>query len=246
SNIFWGFSVGFKVLAVIIAIIGLFQFRAYLRVRSLTYLVSSIYLLIFTVFLLLAPISNSGLNKMAFTPLNKFLGVLMMIFLVWLVYLSVTRKVKWKGREIFELAAMSIKDAKNGFTERPFPTGKINFSKSDLIEFATFLRVNQIALPFFEDNKIALVPIKMGQEFYYLYYNNIEYRDKTWIMFDYSGDVSVHISKKDYLDYKESLSFDQLCDSMGDLFKEFFDLFVKGEEVRIIDRLDSLNISIFK
>jgi len=32
---------------------------------------------------------------------------------------------------------------------------------------------------------------------------------------------------------------------MGNLFKEFFELFLKGEEVRIIDKLDSLKINIF-
>ena len=246
SNIFWGFHVGFRVLAVMIAIYSLFQFRAYHRVRNLTYLVSAIYLSTFALFLIFAPITKSGLDKNNFTSLNKFLGFIMLSLLVWLVYLMFTRKVKWKGREVFELAAMSVKDASNGFTERPYPTGKINYSRRDLFDFASFLRYNQIALPFYEENKIAFVPIKMGQEFKFLYTNNFDYKDSSWVLFDYEGNVTVHISKKDYLDYKENLSFDQLCESMGNLFKEFFELFIKGEEVRIIDRLDSLNISIFK
>jgi len=245
SNIFWGFHVGFKVLAVIIGVYSLFQFRAYYRVRNLTYLVSAIYLLSFTLFLAFAPISSSGIDKRNFTSFNKFLAFAMISLLIWLVYLMLTRKVKWKGREVYELAAMSVKDATNGFTERPYPTGKINYSKSDLFDFASFLRRNQIALPFYEENKIAFVPIKMGQEFKFLYTNNANYKDKSWILFDYEGNVTVHISKKDYLEYKESLSFDQLCESMGNLFKEFFELFIKGEEVRIIDRLDSLKINIF-
>lgn len=85
----------------------------------------------------------------------------------------------------------------------------------------------------------------MGHEFKFLYTNNSNYENETWILFDYDGNVTVHISKKDYLEYKETLSFDQLCESMGNLFKEFFELFLKGEEIRIIDKLDSLKISIF-
>ena len=246
SNIFWGFYVGFRVLAVMIAVYSLFQFRAYSRVRNLTYLVSAIYLLSLSLFLFFAPISSSGIDKRNFTSLNKFLAFAVFSLLIWLVYLMLTRKVKWKGREVYELAAMSVKDATNGFTERPYPTGKINYSRRDLFDFASFLRSNQIALPFYEENKIAFVPIKMGKEFKFLYTNNYDYKDSSWVLFDYEGNVTVHISKKDYLDYKENLSFDQLCESMGNLFKEFFELFIKGEEVRIIDRLDSLNISIFK
>lgn len=116
SNIFWGFHVGFRVLAVIIAIYSLFQFRAYTRVRNLTYLVSAIYLLTFALFLIFAPITRSGLDKHNFTSLNKFLAFIMISLLIWLVYLMFTRKVKWKGREVYELAAMSVKDATNGFT----------------------------------------------------------------------------------------------------------------------------------
>ena len=245
SNIFWGFQVGFRVLAIIIAIYSLFQFRAYYRVRNLTYLVSAIYLSTLALFLIFAPITKSGLDKNNFTALNKFLSFIVFSLLAWLIYLMFTRKVKWKGREVYELAAMSVKDTSNGFTERPYPTGKINYSRRDLIDFASFLRSNQIALPFYEDNKIAFVPIKMGHEFKFLYTNNANYKDESWILFDYEGNVTVHISKKDYLEYKESLSFDQLCESMGNLFKEFFELFLKGEEVRVIDRLDSLKINIF-
>ncbi|MBT3207302.1 MAG: hypothetical protein HN704_03255 [Bacteroidetes bacterium] len=245
ANIFWGFHVGFKVLALIILIYALFQFRAYHRVRSLTYLISSIYLLTFALFLFFAPISDVGLDKINFTPFNKFLAFCMFALLIWLVYLSITRKVKWKGREVYELAAMAVKETSNGFTERPYPTGKLNYSKHDLLEFASFLRSNQIALPFYEENEIAFVPIKMGQEFRFLYTNDYNYKDKSWILFDYMGNVTVHISKKDYLEYKENLSFDQLCESMGNLFKDFFELFLKGEELRIIDRLDSLKINIF-
>ena len=55
----------------------------------------------------------------------------------------------------------------------------------------------------------------------------------------------VLVRVKDYLTYKEDLSFDRLCESLGNVFVEFLDLFKKGESVRIIDRMDALGLSIF-
>ncbi len=56
--------------------------------------------------------------------------------------------------------------------------------------------------------------------------------------------VSVHISHKDYLDYREPLAFDALCDSLGQVFIDFLELFSKGEGVRVIDQLDNQKIAI--
>jgi len=70
-----------------------------------------------------------------------------------------------------------------------------------------FLSTNHIALPFFEEDRIVMVPVIMGKEF--------------------------------------KLSFDQLCESMGELFMEFIELFLKNEDPRIINRLNSLSVSVY-
>jgi hypothetical protein len=54
----------------------------------------------------------------------------------------------------------------------------------------------------------------------------------------------VHIAQKDYLDYREPLAFDQLCTSLGQVFIAFFELYNKGEGVRVIDRMDDLQIAV--
>ena len=59
------------------------------------------------------------------------------------------------------------------------------------------------------------------------------------------GSLPGGMSKRDYLDYRDTLSFDQLCASLGDLFIDFVTLFCHGEGVRIIDRMDALRISVF-
>jgi len=54
------------------------------------------------------------------------------------------------------------------------------------------------------------------------------------------------VSQRDYLDFREALSFDKLCQSLGDLFVEFVGLFQRGESVRILDRLDAVGLSMFE
>jgi hypothetical protein len=89
-----------------------------------------------------------------------------------------------------------------------------------------------------------LVIIKNSEEFERLLGLSGDYRDATWVNFDVDGEVSVHIAQKDFLDYREPLAFDSLCTSLGQVFIDFFDLYVKGEGVRVIDRMDDLKISV--
>jgi hypothetical protein len=43
----------------------------------------------------------------------------------------------------------------------------------------------------------------------------------------------------------EELEFDQLCQNMGDLFIEFFEDYKKGNELRILNKLDSVGMNFF-
>lgn len=243
--IFFGLATGFKVLAGVILAYSLLQFFAFSKVRSLGYFVSATYILSFSLFLFFAPASETSIARGEFSTIARFLVFTTVLLLLWLLYLLLTRKIKWKGREVFELAAAPVNETSDGFTGRPRPTGKTGYSKEDVLAFAGFLRKNHIALPFEEEDKVVLVLVKMGREFSLLYKLRPDYSERSWIAFTYNGDVTVHISRKDYLEYRDQLSFDRLCESMGELFKEFLELFLKGEGVRIIDRLDSTGIGIF-
>jgi hypothetical protein len=112
-------------------------------------------------------------------------------------------------------------------------------------DFAQFCARHLIALPYITSKNITLVPIKMGDEFGRLLGLIGDYRDATWVNFDVNGEVSVHIAQKDYLDYRETLAFDQLCNSLGQVFIDFFEQFKKGEGVRVVDRMDELKIGVF-
>jgi hypothetical protein len=161
------------------------------------------------------------------------------------ISLALTRKLKWRGREIFELAAESVDETGNGYTTRPRPVGKVGYSPQQMRSFARFCARHLIALPFYTSRNITLVPIKMGEEFGRLLGLSGDYRDATWVNFDEDGEVSVHISQKDYLDYREAQAFDPLCTSFGQLFIDFLGMVNKGEGVRVIDRMDDLRLSIF-
>jgi hypothetical protein len=175
---------------------------------------------------------------------SELVVVCLLAATVWLLYLVFTRRAKWKGRELFELASMETHVDPDGFTARPMPAGKAEYSREELEGFADYLSKNLIAMPFNEGNMILFVPVKGGDEFRFLF-NPSGFREKrTWIAFDYNGNITVNISRMDYIGFKDELSFDQLCENFGKLFTDFMGYYKKGEAGRIIDRLNELKLNI--
>ena len=64
------------------------------------------------------------------------------------------------------------------------------------------------------------------------------YTDSTYVLFEEDGKVEVNISEKDYKKYKDELTFDQLCASLGNMFIEFLNLFRENNSGEIIKRLN--------
>jgi hypothetical protein len=217
----------------------------YFKTRSTTYLISGIYLTVFGCTLWTIQFQYAGNPSQVFQPITRFFGIWMVVFWIWLLYLMATRKIKWKGMEVLELAAQGVDPSEDTYTERPLPVRKIDASKDEILSFAAFLSKNQICMSYHDDDKIYLVPITMKASMYLVIHPEFNVIEKTWVSFTYSGEVSVHISKQTYLAYRENLTFDHLCNSMGNLFIEFFELYRKGEGVRVIDKLDELKLNIF-
>lgn len=233
-------------LGIILVVFGGMTLIPYSRTKNSGFLVSSIYLFILSLFVFTIPpdliFNSSGKNL---PPFSGLLLVVILIMVAWLIYLTVKRKLKWRGSEIYELAAANISESMESYTPRPRPIVKLDYTKSELREFGDFLKRNLISLAFIEDARIVFVPIKNGEEVPLLYKLNIDYKDRTWVAFDFEGNVSVNIAKRDYLYYKDDLAFDELCDSLGKLYLEFFELFRKGNEVRIIDQMNELKVGLF-
>ncbi len=242
AGIIFGVRMGFIVFSVFFAAYACFSFLIFLKTKNLSYFVASLWQLLFGIHTASRPLVNLfSFGDKRFEGLFYFCLISVTI---WLFYLYFQRKAKWKGREVFELASKSVETTLNGFTERPHYSGKAGYSAGQLKEFAGFLKKNLIAMPFYEEKQVVLVPVKMSDEFSFIF-NPFNFRmNHTWIAFDFDGNVSVSISKKDYLDYREELTFDQLCSNLGMLFIEFLEYFKKGEAEKIVDKLDELKVKI--
>ena len=241
TTLIFGISIGMYTLTVMVGLFAIFYLFVFLRTWNMARLAIFIYSVFLDYFFIVAAgdIQTNPFNSKEFA-LAYYSGVV--FFALLLGYLVFTRKFKWRGREVFELAAESVEETGNGYTSRPRPVGKVDYSLQQLHAFARFCARHLIALPYITSKNITLVPIKMGEEYGRLLGLSGDYRDASWVNFDVDGEVSVHISQNDYLDYRESLAFDQLCASLGQVFVDFFEAHKKGEGVRAVDRMDDLKL----
>jgi len=243
ASLIFGLSTGLITLAVLMWVYSLFFLYGFVRTGNVAQLVICAEGAFFGImFLVFEP--RYGINKVEIIEFKVAIIFGVVFFGFVLVSLALTRRLKWRGREIFELAGESVDETGNGYTSRPRPVGKVDYSPEQMRSFARFCARHLIALSYITSKNITLVPIKMGDEFGHLLGLSGDYRDATWINFDVDGEVSVHITQKDYLDYREPLAFDQLCTSLGQVFIGFFELYNKGEGVRVIDRMDDLRLGI--
>ena len=241
SVLLFGIKTGLSVITGLAFLWFIFAAIAYLRTKNISYFIVAVYGLCMMFYFALVPRGPYGQptkeTASAFIAIAIFLMAL-------LVFLTLTKRFKWRGRDIFELAAKPIQSTENGFAARPYPAGQLDYTKEELLSFTKFAAKNLIAMPYKETDRIVFAIVKMGKEFGFLFLPDNDYQSKTWVAFDFEGNISVQISKEDYMDYKEDLSFDELCVSLGNVFKDFFELYRKGDEVRIIDRMNEMKIAV--
>lgn len=189
---------------------------------------------------LIATLYYSCLSLTFFMPggtvMRKGLAILTAIFLVFFIVVLFRKRLNWRYREILELAARPVNESQDGFSTPPFPAGEGSFSKEEILGFARFMIKHVIAYPFIEGNRVVLViPQNM---FSYLIFFKRDYRETTHVIFDFDGQVTVFISRKDYRHYVKEWTFDKLCLSLGDLFRTFLDLYQQGQGREIIRTLN--------
>jgi len=240
-GIFYGKEVSYTFLAIFFWAFAAYSFITMIRTGNANFIVSVLYLFFAGIVIYYEDPAYRG-----DPPMLMMLAILFLaIFLLWLIYLFATKKLKWRGREILELAAAPVEETGNGYTPRPLPSGKTEFNKDQIMEFAGFARRNLIAVSYVGKDKVIFVPVRMGREFGFIMGLKNDYTDETWISFDFDGNVTVNISHRDYLEYKEALSFDQLCASLGNLFIDFIETYHRGEGVRILVRMDDVRVGPF-
>jgi len=237
-----GFGPAFYVIGGITFLASMMPFITFWKTRNSGYLAVFMWLM----FLFLASVSTpSAIAEKSQAGLIILFLVGMYISMLTVAYMTFNRKLRWRGQEVFELAALSVEDLGDSFSARPRPVGQVPISKTEMIRFVDFMTRNLIAFAFREENRVIFVLGLPGKDTRYLLGLKKDYLDDTWVAIDYDGNVTVNIIEKDYLLFKQDLDFDQLCQSMGNVIAEFLELSKQGQNSQIIDRMNALRLNPF-
>lgn len=144
-------------------------------------------------------------------------------------------KLEIHARQLFRLASQQVFDISNGFTNRPYTGGKTIAERKDILGLARFM-TGSIILIFDSNADIIIYAFSMNKS----PLSDPQLKSVSCITFDKEGNISVQISERDYRQYKNQLSFDQLCASFSNLFKQFLEYYKEGNEDRIITELKSV------
>lgn len=222
---------GFRIaIGGLMGVMWLLHLAIVVRVRNAVYLIPLLFYLLGALTFLA---NDTGIESLV--PYFAAAAVIAYILLLRALF---TRRMKWRFREILELAARPVEGAGDGFTARPYPAGNADYTKEQLLRFARYLLKHMIAFPYVERDRVVLVvpenmvPRLLGLKRGYL--------DSTFVSFGFDGTISVQIQKSDYERYREELTFDELCRSFAALFEEFLDQHKNGRGKLIIRRLDGL------
>jgi len=239
--VIWNITIALSVLVAIYLMYFVFTMYAFFKVKNYYFIGAGFFQIMAAIFF--------AVNEIGAIPLRSDMvmgiKILLIASVVVAAYVLIAGKLKWWGREIFELAAQDVEIDPETFTERPKPSGKIVYRREDLFGFAHYYQKNLLGLCKRENNTLIFIPVKMNGWANALYNPSYNYKEHSYVAISFDGSVYTFISKKDYLDYKEDLAFDQLTASLSKLHLDFFDWYQAGKEVRIMDRITEVKGNIF-
>jgi hypothetical protein len=163
--------------------------------------------------------------------------IVMTVAIILLVpyVIMIQKRFQMFQRRILELAAKPINDISDGFTSRPYPAGEVDTTREEIVGFSQFLKRKRIAVSSIDEDKVILfLSPNPGLR---AFMQKSDLAKSSYISYDFNGNVSVHMTKSDYQQYKEELTFDQLCQSLANLFNRFLDYYRKGEFFKIDELL---------
>ena len=205
---------------------GLSFMILFFKTKNKSYLGMGIIFLLFTPLLYVGQSDYSDLRYL-------FYGIMGgLFFLVG----PIRRRFNPHYRQVLELAARPINDITNGFTQRPFPAGKTEYTREEIVNFSRFLMQHWITTSYFEPQRVVLAIC--GFSWSYFLFGTQNFRRMTHVVFDDTGHISVNITQKDYDKFRDSLSFDQLCASLADVMTSFLQHYQNGDRKMILDLID--------
>lgn len=136
------------------------------------------------------------------------------------------------ARKIFSLSVKYIEQLSVSFTDRPFPSGTIKYTREEIHGFSAFLEAKNIVLirniegSFYLGFSMSISPLSDPPLDMISYFH-----------IDPNGNTAVHISEKDYHQFRKKYSFDQLCNAVASLFKRYLNEYKAHNEKRILTEL---------
>jgi len=174
---------------------------------------------------------SNGIFKL--TYFICFIIIILFILINWNSFYSHER-FEINSRRLFRLASERIYMTDNGYTERPYSGERVESSRDELLGFVRFLHGNYIVKPFYYESYVCL-SFSMNTSLVVIH----EGKEVSHMIIGYDGSVTVKVSDKDYMDYRERLSFDQICASISGIFTRFLYYYKNGLESRILIELKS-------
>jgi len=151
-------------------------------------------------------------------------------FFLWFLIIRVKEKLYNPYRKILELAARPVEDARDGFTGRPYPAGFFRYRFEELRKLARYLVKKRIALPYFERDRVVFL---LEYSCWHWFGFTRNYQGYTHVIFTRRQEIVVNISRASYQRYRDELTFDRLCASMGEIFRIFLDFSKSNREKEI-------------
>ena len=234
--VFFSLYVAFGFMALFLLVYSVIISIIYLRSLNTGFLVLTITIFFDSVFCATVAAQPFGLPE----DVTRVFAFIIIILTVILLIFLFNRKLKWRYREILELAALPVKETSSGYTNRPIPAGGLEYTKAELYAFSRFLHSQLIAIPYFESEGVVFcISAPLSKQLGL----NRDLSESTIVTFGLNGTVSARISEFDYQKYVDHFAFDQLSNQLGSVFIQFFEWFEKGEGNKIIEKLNSLRLS---
>ncbi len=179
------------------AFLGLIQLILYFKTKNSTYLGMGIALLLFIPYL--------------YTGQSKYSDLRYLFYAGWGILFFTSGPIRKSSnphfRQVLELAARPVDELGNGFTPRPYPAGKWKYTEDEITRFGKFLMKHRITTTFTENDCVVLAI--SGFSWRYFLYGKPNIQNMTCVAFDFSGNVSVNITQKDYQKFRSQLTFDR-------------------------------------
>jgi hypothetical protein len=144
--VIWDIRVALIVLILIYLVYFIFTMYALLRTRNYYFILAGFFQLMMVVFLTFCKIGPIPLNE----DIIRGLTIILFCSAVMAGYSLIAKKMKWRGREIFEIAAQDVEVDPETYTERPKPSGKIVYRREDLAFDQLTASLCDLHLDFFE------------------------------------------------------------------------------------------------